>query len=443
MSTIQVNNIQPYSGDTLHLSSSITYISGALSVATSITSSGDLRFSNIGTGTINPVTNVSASGTSSLNPIGFSTTNSDTYLDYGVNVIKYADAENYCIKLPQTPQKGKELTIINLSGAPIHIFPGIDGGSINGIINNSEMLPSNGIAYKFVCWENPLPGGWSVVSPPSPGGIVQSDVIGGLYITQSLIPSPWGNFSSIVSNNIFVTGGAYTNMSTANTPYSNINSQLLGAELGSIGEALTWITPTQSPEIAWRKINSITVYTNLQSTDNGTYDSFLRFSLTSAVSVRAYAAGTFTQYPPIQSVYNNFITNTLIPFRQSVGIDIPYIDSAAVVTLSQSDPSLSNNTVPGTLVPINPSYTPLTLADFTGNLSANPGDPGTTYYNIDVNPNAYYGKGAGLIYLGTVNDINGAHDMYSLSIFGLTFFHPKELYINGLKLRFVINYESL
>ncbi len=68
MSILRTNNIQPYSGDTLTISGSFVDVPGVVTVETSITSSGDLRFPNMGTGVVNPVApNVSASGTSSLN----------------------------------------------------------------------------------------------------------------------------------------------------------------------------------------------------------------------------------------------------------------------------------------------------------------------------------------------------------------------------------------
>ncbi len=145
MSSLRTNNIRPYSGDTLTISGSFVDVPGVLTVDTSITSSGDTRFPNIGTGVVNPVTNVSASGTSSLNINGISTTTTTTFLNYGVNVIDYATAENYCLKLPSTPTKGKELTVVNASGIPIHIFPGVQGGSVNGIVGGDMIIPSDGI----------------------------------------------------------------------------------------------------------------------------------------------------------------------------------------------------------------------------------------------------------------------------------------------------------
>jgi len=446
MSTLQINNIRPYSGNTLTISGSFVDVPGVLTVETSITSSGDTRFPNVGTGVVNPVSSsLAASGTSSLNPTGPSTTNTTTFLDYGVNVIEQANAENYCVKLPSTPTKGKEITIVNLSGLPIHVFPGVEGGSINGIIGNSEVLPPDGIAYKFTCWENPLPGGWSIVSPPSPNGVVQSDIIGGLLITQSVIPSVYvNNFSGVVSSDIFVTGGIYTGMSTLNAPNTNLNSNLFGAELID-GSALVWATPTQSPETAWKKINSITVYTNLQSIDNGTYSTFFNFSLTSAKTLRSYNAGTFTPDSPVGSVYNNFITNVYTPFSQTLNLIDSTYNSAGATFIYQGDPNLFNYTIPGTFTPIDPIYVPLSSADFTGYLSANPGDPGTTYYtmNIDQQAPGDFGKGAGLTYLGTTTDNFGSYDMYFLSTIGLTLFYNKELYIDGLKIKFVIDYESL
>ncbi len=85
MSTLQINNIRPYSGNTLTISGSFVDAPGVLTVETSITSSGDTRFPNVGTGVVNPVSSsLAASGTSSLNPTGPSTTNTTTFLDYAI-----------------------------------------------------------------------------------------------------------------------------------------------------------------------------------------------------------------------------------------------------------------------------------------------------------------------------------------------------------------------
>jgi hypothetical protein len=461
MSTLQVNNTQPYSGDTLHLSSSITYISGALSVGTAITSSGDLRFPNIGNGVVNPVANISASGTSSLDSLGFSTTNGTVFLNYGVNVISYANADNYCVKLPQIPNKGKEVTLINLSGIPIHIFPGVSGGSINGITNSSTTLPSDGIAYKFVCWENPLPGGWSIVSPPTPSGVVQSDVIGGILVTQSLAPNQFFYQAiGIISNNIYVTGGIGIGQNIDS--YNILNRPLHDAYLGSTVFGNQYVTyaytnVSQLPSTAWKKINSIKVYTNLSSS----IGSYLSINYSADARLDFYQQGTTIHADPQflnSSVAETLITNIYTPFANSINTSGFWQGGLILNSLGTTAFS-----TPGTLVPLNPGYVPLSAYDFTGNLSANPGDPGTTYYQLDLNANPYFnnsqpymflGKGAGMTLLGAIP--NGlvydpiaedysliTLDMYYVSNFGVFLEHNQNAYINGLKVKIVIDYESL
>jgi len=453
MSILRTNNIQPYSGDTFTISGSFVDVPGVLTVETSITSSGDLRFPNMGTGVVNPVApNVSASGTSSLNFNGISTTNTTTFLDYGVNVISYSTGEDYCVKLPLIPTKGKELTVVNLSGLPVHIFPGVEGGSINGIVGGDAILPSDGIAYKFICWENPLPGGWSLVSNGT-SNIVQSDVIGGLEISQSLYDTSFFNNHHVaINNNIYALNGNRVSLATI-FAWNPLNSILHDAGIGSFD----FFTPGavwgfSTPDPVWKNINSVTLYTNLDFNSgvglNMSYDSNFNHSY--------YQAGTNIESFPLFSGPNSnptaiqqFENDYEIPFFNN--LNLPYYHAGAWWVNHYYE---GGNQVPGTFTPVDPSYTPISAQDFTGYLSANPGDPGTRYYTLDftsINNDTtnFVGKGCGTSFIGTLNNVqdgislSNSHDVYFCNTFSLHFQTDAPVYINGLKLKIVVDYTPL
>jgi hypothetical protein len=102
--------------------------------------------------------NISLTGTTAA------TTN--TYLDFGYNVITNASETAYACRLPNPPIKGRSTVIVNNSGFPIVVYPSVTGGSINGVVDAGITVPADGSAYSFVCYENPLPGGWGSVGIP-------------------------------------------------------------------------------------------------------------------------------------------------------------------------------------------------------------------------------------------------------------------------------------
>jgi hypothetical protein len=453
MSTLQTNNIYPYSGDTIALSGSFVDVPGVLTVDTSITSSGDLRFPDLGNGVVNPIIpNVSASGTSSLNFNGISTTNSTTNLNYGINIIEYSTSEDYCVKLPSTPTKGKELTVVNLSGLPIYLFPGTEGGSINGIVGNDVLIPSDGVAYKFTCWENPLPGGWSLVSNGT-SNIVQSDVIGGLEISQSLY-SPYYNHHAVVNNNVYAINGGGFGLSTG-FAYDPLNNPLHDAGLNYYNVYLGTTYSFLTPDPVWKNINSVTLYTNLDFNSGVGLDT----SYSSNFSHTYYQAGTNIESYPLfggpfanTSAIQQFDNDYEIPFFNN--LNIPYYYSGGDYITPQYYGETTNQ-VPGTFTPVDPSYTPISAQDFTGYLSANPGDPGTKYYTLDftsINNDTTHkiGKGCGTSFIGTLNNVqdignpfNISHDVYFRNTFNFHFQTSAPVYINGLKLKIVVDYTPL
>lgn len=98
-----------------------------------------------------------------------------TYMEYAYNVITTASSTAYAARLPNPPTKGKSCTIINTSGFPIVIYPSVTGGSINGVVNGSALIPSDGKPYVFFCYENPLPGAWTW-TPPATNQIVIAEM---------------------------------------------------------------------------------------------------------------------------------------------------------------------------------------------------------------------------------------------------------------------------
>lgn len=111
--------------------------------------------------------NVVLSGTTAA------TTNS--YLTYGVNNVTVSSPTAYAIRLPYPPVKGKQVIIVNNSAYPITVFPSVNGGSINNVVDGSGVIPNDGKAYTFYCYENPLPGGWTW-TPPATNQIVIAEM---------------------------------------------------------------------------------------------------------------------------------------------------------------------------------------------------------------------------------------------------------------------------
>lgn len=415
----------------------------------------DIEFGNMGFGVINAVANITASASSSINPSGLSVYPvGATQLNYGVNVITAADGNNYCVKMPTTPRKGKELTIINKSGIPIYVFGESAAASLNGIIGNNVILPSNGVAYKFVCYDNPLPGGWSITSTGA-SNIVISDIIGGvngLLISQSTIPNPYFyQYNSIVNNSMYALGGG--GLSTTSVwAYNLLNNPQHDAGVGQpFLDNNVWCYFTPDP--AWRRINNITIYTNLSSSINNNVPQ-LQLNFGGYASVSFYQAGTTIQGSPALEQPGNitpaalqtFETNVLNPFFTDLGYTyIPWGAAGSIIFSTSQGGSI--NQVPGTLTPANPGYAPISATDFTGYLSTNPGDPGTTYYTMPL-ANSFIGKTNGIKLIGTVNTPDffssaTSLDCYSFANMGVFFLLPKISYINGLKLQIVVDYELL
>jgi hypothetical protein len=206
--------------------------------------------------------NISLTGTTAA------TTN--TYLGFGYNVITTASATNYACRLPNPPMKGRSTVIVNNSGFPIVVYPSVTGGSINGVVNGSALVPSDGKAYTFFCYENPLPGAWSWTPP----AINQYDS-GEIILTQA---STGGIISA--ANNSFV------NYSGANSSSTSIaNDGKNKALILNVTNDGIWFKP--SPY--WNNITKIKVYTN-----NAANVSTINAKISSQVSYYNISTGALT-----------------------------------------------------------------------------------------------------------------------------------------------------
>jgi len=166
-----------------------------------------------------------------------------TYMQYAYNVISTATTINYAARLPNPPVKGKNTTIINISSVPIVIYPSVVGGSINGVVNGSALIPNDGKPYVFFCYENPLPGAWTW-TPPATNQYDSGEII----LTQSSV----GGIIS-AANNSFIT-------------YDAQNSASTGIANNGISKALILVNTSDGvwfkPSSFWNNITKIKVYTN-------------------------------------------------------------------------------------------------------------------------------------------------------------------------------------
>jgi hypothetical protein len=94
-------------------------------------------------------------------------TGTTAVLIYGINVVTASTTGDFCARLPLTPVKGKKVTVINTSGYKARIFPSVDGGKINGVVDGYFDVPNDSLPYDFVCYENPNPGYWGTSQRPS------------------------------------------------------------------------------------------------------------------------------------------------------------------------------------------------------------------------------------------------------------------------------------
>jgi hypothetical protein len=232
----------------------------------------------------------SSSMTKSINdiiPVGSGVTSVGVFLQYGINLISTADTGNFCVRLPQTPVDGREVVIINNSGFDIFVYPSMNGGSINGTVNGVSVVPSDGKAYIFTCYENPAPGSWS-------GNYIQSS---GVYDSGvvSIDTSAGTGYVSAYDDNFkhnalgFYSYNAYQSRTQPNILYTP--NPTVTCTYSSSGNCYTVFFKPVTP---WSFINKITVYTNFTSSSGDI------FGLVQGYEKCYYNTGTLN---PLQSGY--------------------------------------------------------------------------------------------------------------------------------------------
>lgn len=358
---------------------------------------GSLRLATAGDAVIRPIINLIPTGTASFNP---NSTNTSTYADYGINVISTASSQSYCLRLPQTPTQGKTVTLVNKSGINILVFPSVIGGDINGVIDGYLVIPSDGKSYSFDCYENPLPGGWSVTNVNASSTTITSGVVNFNHSTSSYCIA-FVNDSIKVSGSNPSTTNAYNGL---NTPQYTIGSSI-NAFTG-VEEIFGSIYPdTTIGQNVWKSIDSIQVLTNLSASN---VQAYLRLSLGNTIEyyVNSNPTGPVPPYyPPGQ--YNAFNTNVVTPWINNH----PGTTNSWMACGLQLPPQ-TTSVVPGTFVSSSQnSYT-----------SDNVGDPGTLIINIPSLP-TYTAAGGGFKMLGRnyigsfVNSNQGLLDAYYVAEF--------------------------
>ena len=332
---------------------------------------------------IQQLTNVTPNGTASYN--GFSNTTAS--LNFGINLITFATSQSYCVKLPQ-PVTGKSVIVVNKSGIDIEVFPSNIGGDINGNINGFTIVPSNGTSYAFNCYENPLPGGWSVLSTNGINQIMVSDAITS-SIGPRLYPTVgWEAAKSnltFINNDIQITGSTFASFQPQyNFLAPSFDPQYqVGGTFNNGFQTYQWINSRQFPSNSWRRINSITLITNL--TGSIAVTSQIQWNMSLGFETHFYFAsdptlryiGGFwdpnTGYPNVDPVYTNWRNNIQTPW--AAANDGNGYSSQTGFGGSGLGPVSSTTTItPGIF----------TAGGVSSYLAANPGDPGTAKFTINL-----------------------------------------------------------
>jgi hypothetical protein len=287
MSSILVNSISPYSGNSVSFTNNAN-VAGSFSAVTYLNlPSSTFTGGTIDTLNANVVSATTFSGNISdtiytvnygLNASG-TTINTGSICGYGVNVFIGVTNTNYATKLPQ-PVTGKSVKIINLSNSGLSVFPSNVGGTINNnAISQSVIIPPDGKLYEFVCVVNPLPGAW-VWSAPATNQYDSGEI---------LIPLLSGTTKGFVmadSQNV----GKINNFNTSTIyAYEGRHKPLI------INEKFDGITYIQiKPSTPWLGLTKIKIYTNLADCEiSGTTGTF-NFQLMGSFAKNYYATGTTT-----------------------------------------------------------------------------------------------------------------------------------------------------
>jgi hypothetical protein len=370
-----------------------------------VTASGDIRLTTSGSAVVRPIISLVPTGTASFNP---NSTNTTTYSNYGINVISTVTSQSYCLRLPQTPTQGKTVTIINKGGMDVLVFPSMIGGDINGIIDGYFTIPSDGKSYSFDCYENPLPGGWSVTVNNGSTSTITTGVI-------NYDCTPSAGYIAFVNDSCKVSGSSLGSGNTFNgllsPQYKTYTNTAWNGSSYIGGQTFSDAVPSQN---IWSSINSIQILTNIS------YSSCqANIALLQGSNIEYYYAGTTNQANAYLGYYNlssgvsaslaSFITNVVNPWFVS-------------------HPGTGNNSF-GMYSAVN--YLPSTTSEAPGTFtpsqqnqyaSDNVGDPGTLILTVPNLPTFAWGpsfKMIGRNYIGTYyHPFEGPLDAYYNFAFG-------------------------
>jgi hypothetical protein len=394
-----------------------------------ISASGDFRFTSVGTSIVYPINNFQPHGTASFvqgSVTEIDGTNTTASLAYGINLISTASGDQYCCTLPTIPQKGKSVTVINKSGVNVRVFPSQIGGDVNGVIDGNFVIPPNNQSYVFNCYDNPLPGGWSIIV--SGGGQT-------LY-TSGEISIPITSSANFV--NVSVNNSVQQSTTAMAGPFSSLGSLSTDTTAYIANVFDGFISPVYLPDTPWTKINSVQVISNL----SGSYgdESNGQFIITRVVhnlfnTTRNVNNGNYNQFM-FNTAYNNFINSTYVPWlNTNIGND-QAVNGAAQVSIypfyTQYTPQFY--TMPGAFVP---SATSPIVSDTVGG-------PGTWRSKKIYPTNVPWGKKIGKNLIGTYYDAQQASNIefYDCRSVGFLAMINPYAYTGTpfvLKLRFIIN----
>jgi len=367
-------------------------LSGSFQLAGAITSSGDLLFTTAGSGIVQSITSIIPTGTASFvtGTTIVEGTNSTTFLQYGINLIETVTSQSYCVKLPQVPKTGKQVTVINKSGVDLWVFPSTGSGEINGDVDGYLVIPSSGQTYTFDCYENPLPGGWSSATYYPSGVQVQFTGIISASIGSHNNSTSGSNVLAYVNNSTKITG-----IGPGTQSYPGNYDQFLNNQWGTTGVQGDFVNSYYLPNQTWKRINSVQIFTNITGSLGGIGGDGMMPGHTISISKwLLYQAGTSTLAPN----YNYWLDPSWTAFKSST-YDT-WIATNVSTTVSVADYAgawiggYSPSIVPGTFIPTSPGSVYSTAV----------GGPGTAKYTIFFNPNVttnQEGKMIGKSFIGS------------------------------------------
>lgn len=259
----------------------------------------------------------------------------DSNLFYGVNVLGSGLLGDKTIRLPNPPIKGRVVKIINNTGYVIYVRPSVVGGSINGVVDGSAGVPSDGKIYEFVCWENPLPGAWSW-TPPATG---QYD--SGLILFDTTLET--GVFSAM--DNVVKGEGVGFNVSSG-WAYQPLSSLVVKSGLSGSDYYVAF-----RPGINWNSITRMKVYSNIRAAEAANCQFLLQFSRRKTYYVKntttvknsdAGSTGSFFNYQGLDAAVGGVASGLLSANVGDAGTGYKVIDLSSLSAPDQTFVGVKN-----------------------------------------------------------------------------------------------------